>query len=91
MLTREPLVMNEHPKQHLAKAKANLCKFGWVLLVLRRFFAIVVSAVDYIYEAMPPHLHWLRKVERAPVRILMRGLQVCLQCASCAPVNLPGP
>ena len=60
MLIRVPRVMGDRPKGKLGKAKARLGKVGWALgplplLVVRVLLDFVPSAVDYIYEAMPPH------------------------------------
>ena len=46
--------------EQLAKAEANLGKAERAvgpayLLVLRVVLAFVVSALDYVYEAVPPH------------------------------------
>ena len=62
MLTHIPLVMGEHPTPQIAKAEASLAKIERALyhlrpaymLVLRIVLAYVVSALDYVYDAMPP-------------------------------------
>ena len=77
------------PRDQLAKAKANLGKVGRALgalrpayvLLLRVVLTFVVSAVDCIYEGMPPHLQRLCKVQRAVNRVLTRALRVP-QCPS---------
>ena len=62
MLTGIPVVMGEHPGPQIAKAEASLVKIERTLyrllpayvLVLRIVLAYIISALDYVYEAMPP-------------------------------------
>ena len=84
MLTRIPLVMGEHPAPQVAKAEASLGKVERALyrerpdyvLVLRIVLAYVVSALDYVYDAMPPCPTHLRHTQRAVDRVLTRALRV---------------
>ena len=46
------------------------------VLVLRIVLAYVVSALDYVYEAMPPCPTRLRRTQRAVDRVLTRALRV---------------
>ena len=84
MLTGIPLVMGEYPAPQVAKAEASLAKVRRALyrlhpayvLVLRIVLAYVVSALDYVYDAMPPCPTCLRRTQRAVDRILTRALRV---------------
>ena len=84
MLTGIPLVMGEYPASQVAKAEASLAKVGRVLyhlrpayvLVLRIVLAYVVSALDYVYDAMPLCPTRLRRTQRALDRVLTRALRV---------------
>ena len=84
MLTGVPLVMGEHPGPRGAKAEVSLAKIERALyclrpayvLVLLIILAYVVSALDYVYEAMPPCPMRLRRTQRAPDRVLTKVLWV---------------
>ena len=84
MLTGVPLVMAEHPGPLIVKAEVSLAKIKRALyrlrpaymLVLRIVLAYVVSALDYVYEALPPCLTRLRRTQRAVDRVLTSALQV---------------
>ena len=84
MLTGIPLVMGEHPAPQVAKAEASLAKVERALyrlrpayvLVLRIVLAYVISALDYVYDAMPPCPTHLRHTQRAVDRVLTRALRV---------------
>ena len=84
MLTGVPLVMVVQPGPQIAKPEANLAKIGHALyrlrpayaLVVRIVLACVVSALDYIYEAMPPCPTCLRRTQRAVDRVLTQALRV---------------
>ena len=84
MLTGIPVVMGEYPAPQVAKAEASLAKVGRALyrlrpayvLVLRIVLAYVVSALNYIYDAMPPCPTRLRRTQRAVDRVLTRALRV---------------
>ena len=84
MLTGVPLVMGEQPSPQIAKAEASLAKIACALyrlrpayvLVLRIVFACVVSALDYVYEAMPPCPTRLRCTQWAVDRVVTRALRV---------------
>ena len=73
MLTGIPLVMGEHPSPQIAKAAASLAKIERALyhlrpacvLILRIVLAYVISALNYVYEAMPPYPTRLRRGQRA--------------------------
>ena len=73
MLTGVPLVIGEHPGPQIAKAEASLAKierapyrpFPAYVLVLRIVLAYVVSALDYVYKAMPPCPTRLRSTQSA--------------------------
>ena len=84
MLTSIRLVMGEYPAPQVAKAEASLAKVGRALyrlrpayvLVLRILLAYVVSALDYVYDAMPPCPTRLGHTQRALYRVLTRALRV---------------
>ena len=84
MLTGIPLVMGEHPTPHIAKAEASLANTERALyhlcpayvLVLHIVLAHVVSALDYVYYAMPPCPTRLRHTQRAVNKVLTRALRV---------------
>ena len=76
--------MGEQLGPRIAKAEANLAKIGHALyrlrpvyvLVVRIVLANVVSALDYVYEAMPPCPTRLRRTQRAVDRVGTRALRV---------------
>ena len=80
MLTGIPLVQGEHQTPQIAKAEASLAKIERTLyhlrpayvLVLRIVLAYVVSALDYVYKAMPPCPTRLRRTQRAVDGVLTR-------------------
>ena len=84
MLTGVPLVMGEQPGPQSAKVEASLVKIERALyrvrpafvLVLRIVLAYVVSALNYVYEAMPPCPTRLRRTQRAVDRVLTRAPRV---------------
>ena len=84
MLTGIPLVMGEHPTPQIAKAEASLAKIEGALyhlrpayvLVLRIVLAYVVSALDYVYDAMPPCPTRVRHTQRPVDRGLTRAPRV---------------
>ena len=84
MLTNIPRVKGEQLTPQITKAEASLAKFERALyqlrptyvLVLRIVLAYVVSALDYVYDAMPPCPTHLRHTQRAVDRILTRALRV---------------
>ena len=84
MVTGIPLVMGEQPTPQIAKAEASVAKIERALyhlrqahvLVLRIVLTDVISAVDYVYEALPPCPTRLRRKERAVGWVLTGALQV---------------
>ena len=84
MLTGVPLVVGEHPGPQIAMAGARLAKMERTLsdicpacvLVLRIVLAYMVSALDYVYGAMPPCLTRLRRTHRVVDMVLTRALWV---------------
>ena len=84
MLTEVPLEMAEHPGPQVAKVEANLATVGRAiyplrlayLLTLRIVLAYVVSAMDYVYEAMPPYPTRLRHTQRAVNSVSTRAPRV---------------
>ena len=84
MLTGVALGMGKHPGPRIAQAEASLAKIERALyrlrpayvLVLRIVLAYVVSALDYVYEAMPPCPTRLCHTQRAMDRVLTRALRV---------------
>ena len=68
MLIGIHLVMGGHPTPQIAKAEAGLAEIKRTLyhlrpayvLVLRMVLAYVISALNYVYEAMPPRPTRLR-------------------------------
>ena len=83
-LTGVPLVMGKHPSLQITKTEASLVEVDRALyrlcpvyvLVLRIVLAYVVSALDYVYEAMPPRPTRLRLTQRAVDKVLTRALRV---------------
>ena len=81
--------------EQLAKAEANVGTFGRAngavrpayLLMPRVVLAFIVSALDYVYEAMPPYPQRLHKVQRVLNRVLTRALRVLATCPApfCGP------
>ena len=84
MLTGIPLVMGAHPAPQVAKAEASLAKVERALyrlrpayvLALRIVLAYVVSALKYVYDAMPSCPTRLRHTQRAVDTVLTRALRV---------------
>ena len=84
MLTGVPLVMGEQLGPQIAKAEVSLAKIERMLyrlrpayvLVLRILLAYVISALDYVYEAMPPCPTRLRRTQQAVDRVLTRAPRV---------------
>ena len=82
ILTGVPPVVGEHPGLQIAKAEASLAKIEHALYHLRPAEApnlrivlvYVVSAVDYVNEAMPPCPARLRRTQRAVDMVLTRAL-----------------
>ena len=76
--------MGEQPSPQIAKAEARLAKMERALyrlrqaylLVLRIVLAYVVSALDYVYEAMPPCPMCLCRAQRAVDGVLTSALRV---------------
>ena len=84
MLTGIPLVMGEHPSPQIVKAEASLANIERALyqprpayvLVLRIVLVYVISALDYVYEAMPPCPTRLHRTQRAEGRVLTKAPRV---------------
>ena len=84
MLTGIPLVMGEHPATQVAKAEASLANAERALyrlrpayvVMLRIVLAYVVSALDYVYDAMPPCPTRLPHTHPAVDRVLTTALRV---------------